>query len=740
MNRPISLLLAASLASPLAAQCYNPSIGSSLGAGDDTIHTVSLGFSFTMPSGATVTSVSIDSNGRITAPGAAGASDFTPSSGEFTAQTMICPYWDDLAPQDGGGLHFGTNGSTAVITWLDTPLFGGGSGPFTVQCELRSNNTFTLYYDQRAPSSDSLCGASAGFGAAQLNLSDAIGGSINSPSKTAFQDFGTFDLADASFDYSSNGAGYLITGTDCMSPPIPPVDTSAPTNLPDDTPANAPSLFVPGLDIEARMDASYQNNADSDRVAVSMQTTACNPGSVIGTWIPQPNPNHPLICQMYLRLVNGRMEQISDWGYVKHSFASTNSNGCGGGCQNPGSGQLLGLNCSDTYGAGLNASRNWAGPSWEINAFTGDWNAFGSHWDRGWPQTTPDGSGTTANAPNATAFRCIIENDKLSDPSAQYFGMNFYIHQWEPEANRENNMSHRPLNITVGNTSSLGNRQAGTVLNRWPGARVESVANYENGVTPRDGRFYVACVVTQLADGWYHYEYAVHNRDNHGRNGQFSVPLCPNARVRDIDFKDIDLDGANEWISSVQSNRLQWDAPAGNAQPWNTVFNFWFDSDAAPGDGQIDIVQATPQINADAILSLTNDAPVVQANINVPAGCGGLDMWPNAQATIPSNPGMVINGAANGATVGVLLSVTQNIVNFGGCDFLLADIPFALTATAGGTGSATIVVPVNNDPGLEGARLHMQGVELAIGGSFLGVANLSNVVEMRIGNNTSGCN
>jgi hypothetical protein len=301
-------------------------------------------------------------------------------------------------------------------------------------------------------------------------------------------------------------------------------------------------------------------------------------------------------------------------------------------------------------------------------------------------------------------------------------------------------MSSLRINIGATSTTATGPILYGTVLQRYTGARLESAHNVDAGGLVRDGRFYVAVLVTPLPDGWFHYEYAVHNRDNHGRNGTFRVPLCPSGWVRNAGFEDVDNDPSNDWTIARQGNVLTWDSPAGNAQPWNTIFNFWFDSDAAPENGAIEIVQAMPQVGAEPMLAIPSDVPTRQANAFVAAGCGALALWPNGIATLPSPQlALRLNGVASGAACGVLLSDALTLVPVPtACVFMVPDIGVALGATAVGT-TATFPLPMPLDPGLEGADLFLQGVELAVGGALLDVANLSNVVQLRIGNATSGC-
>src|SRR5262249_30063091 len=83
-------------------------------------------------------------------------------------------------------------------------------------------------------------------------------------------------------------------------------------------------------------------------------------------------------------------------------------------------------------------------------------------------------------------------------------------------------------------------------------------------------------------DGFYHYEIALHNRDNKNGVGALHVPKCTGARVRSLGFRDIDADASDDWTATVGTNEVVF---AGAPQLWNTIYDFWFDCDAAPGSG-----------------------------------------------------------------------------------------------------------------------------------------------------------
>src|SRR5204863_2573276 len=100
-------------------------------------------------------------------------------------------------------------------------------------------------------------------------------------------------------------------------------------------------------------------------------TNACNPGCIPVSWISSTN-QHPVVAQNMYRLMNGRFEQIG-MSWLKHTFLSTNSPGCGNCQQPPNGGAQLGVGCTDAYYSGLNGQQDRLGPRSQVNATTGSY-------------------------------------------------------------------------------------------------------------------------------------------------------------------------------------------------------------------------------------------------------------------------------------------------------------------------------------------------------------------------------
>ena len=228
------------------------------------------------------------------------------------------------------------------------------------------------------------------------------------------------------------------------------------------------------------------------------------------------DPRHPLISSLVCRQSDGRFVQISNRSHVKHAFLSTNSGGCGS-CRNPGTGTLLGPGCSDTYGAGLNASRYYLGPADEIDPWLGAWDPRCSYFDRGDPRVSPPqdcDSRRSLTSSQTSRFNSIknrvqIRDDDLNVANARYFYGAYYVFQREHESVRENNSRTREFQPRWNGSqwsfpNAGGGPIDGTMLRQWSGAQISSSTNGTD-----DGRIFVAVKVTGPdSNGIYRYEYA----------------------------------------------------------------------------------------------------------------------------------------------------------------------------------------------------------------------------------------
>jgi len=360
----------------------------------------------------------------------------------------------------------------------------------------------------------------------------------------------------------------------------------------------------------------------------SVQNDMCNPGSVVIPWSAAMAENHPKFGFIVARESGTRMVQISDRSFAKHAFLSLNSNsGPCLPCTNPGTGSVMGVGCADAYANSNNGDRTWLGPADEIDPWLGTWNHIGSYFDRGDPDVGPpsnaDGlrslTGTQISAFDSVKNRVTITEHEATVVGTYYFQIHL-VHQGEAVGNRGDNIMNRGVSFTFNGTSwstgVVGSAVSGSVLTRWTGATNSTAGNGTS-----DGRFLVAVKVTGPTGGLYHYEYAVHNIDNSRGGASLRIPVCPSARVLNPGFRDIDTNSLNDWLFSRSSSEIAFTAPATNPQNWNTLFNFWFDSDAAPVASSVSIDEA--RIGAGALsVSVASRTPGLSTTTYLGDGCG----------------------------------------------------------------------------------------------------------------------
>ena len=489
-------------------------------------------------------------------------------------------------------------------------------------------------------------------------------------------------------------------------------------------------------------------------LGLAFQNTLCNPGTIPVEWRAPMLPDHPKFSFMVAREVDGRIVQLSDWSYCKHAFLSLNSgptSPCSGSCiQPPAGGQQLGIQCSDVYTAGNNASRTYLGPPVEIDPWLGTWNPVGSYFDIG----DPAQSGYPATADGVRSLnQAVFTGDPVENrvtlreadvQTAVGTGVPLFfqiqvIHEGEPVGNRGNNIMSRPFTLTktasAWSTSTTGSASFGSIMSRWSGANMTMAGNGND-----DGRFAIAVKVSGPTNGIWHYEYVVHNIDNNRGGASFRLPVCNGARVTNFGFRDIDTDPLNNWTPTYANGEVAFTAPANNPQNWNTLYNFWFDCDVAPTSGNATIDQA--RVGPGALtVSVPTTVPGLQPALYLGAGCG-----------VPTGE-LVINGIPSAGNAGFALSVTgeansavlvyfsESDINLGlggGCNLFLDPNVMALAAVVGldGAGAGSLPIPVA--PGQVPATLTFQGATLLSTPPLFGLIGLTNGLKVRFA--STGCN
>jgi len=512
------------------------------------------------------------------------------------------------------------------------------------------------------------------------------------------------------------------------------------------TTALSQSNAVPGTDISVydvgtpvvygRIGPAYPNGTAGVAIGHSM----ANCGSVHVPWFGQQNgvmvEPYPKIAFLLARESEGRMVQVSGKSFMKHSRIAFNFSGGGpcGPCQS-GPPQTFRIGCYDIYGAGFNGSRTNLGPTTEVDPWLGTWNPLGSYFDIGDPsQPNYPAPADAVQSLDTFGFdqvknRMEVPEIELSTPGS-FYGQNQVVVIGEPVANRDNNIVSASMDFWWSgswNAAHGGNVQFGSVLTRWTGATTSTGQNGND-----DGRFLVAVKVTGPVDGMWHYEYAVHNLDNHRGGASLRIPVCPTARVENLGFRDIDQDGLNDWSMTRNGSSIDFLASATNPLDWNTFYNFYFDSDAAPISGDVSIDQARLGPGALSV-DVATTVPGLLGTVHLGAGCGSPEpsLFANGVPSSP-NPNYGVDVRATPSSQVVLVFSSQAATApIGGCTLFVDDTQVLsshlLNVDANGAASYAIPVP----PGLLPVDLAVQGFEVRSGGPLLGFLAASNGLLIR---------
>ena len=331
--------------------------------------------------------------------------------------------------------------------------------------------------------------------------------------------------------------------------------------------------------------------------AFSLGTSSCNVGNQNVVWQAFPSNLHPAIAQSIYKYKNGRLEQIG-MSWLKHGFTALTLNICGCGCSGQG-GSVLGVGCSDPYTASRNGSQGGLGPRWQVNANTGFFPTNGP--------ANPPWSGSTARR-----LRVKSSDLEVSGPGVSFWVECQYVTQDDATAgNQNNNASHRQANLTGGpnefSISLTGSTQRMLpAISVWK--KLDPAVVQSNIEIPNEGLIILSSRATSLGDGQWHYEYAIQNVNSDYSVQAFSVPVPQGAVLSNIGFHDVDYhswDGqgsmndstkknfdGSDWPAAEGSSSITWATDLfennnnANAIRWGTMYNFRFDSDLPPQNGE----------------------------------------------------------------------------------------------------------------------------------------------------------
>jgi hypothetical protein len=394
---------------------------------------------------------------------------------------------------------------------------------------------------------------------------------------------------------------------------MPPMPHAVGPGVPNLVPG--PDVIVGDVEDVAQFDAPV-----GTQVGLAIGTDSCNNGDQPVDWFALPQTDHPLVPQNLYRMSGGvtndeRFEQIGQ-SWMKHTFLALEDFVCGtcntSGCQ---TGSHLCPGCSDPYVSGLNGDQNSIGSRAWVNPFTGSF-----------PSNANDHSG---HVHNGVSHRILVETSDLmpsGNPGATYFGEAAYISPHEytwcqshpAECNMFNNFSYRQFSVTGGPTFFNFSAVSSTVrmqpaIQAWvaTGATVQQ-AEPDPG---NDGIFFVGYKVTGPTAGVWHYDYAVFNMNLDRAIQSFEVvfPGFP-PDLSNIGFHappqhpgwahdgtegDVGY-SSTPWTFTLNGpppfpNSAVWNCETfaqnqnANAIRWGTLYNFRFDSPAAPATSTANI-------------------------------------------------------------------------------------------------------------------------------------------------------
>ncbi len=400
---------------------------------------------------------------------------------------------------------------------------------------------------------------------------------------------------------------YLVKG-ETKSTTMPPMQHAIDPGVPNLVPG--PDVIVGDIENVAQFSVPV-----GTQVGLAIGTDSCNNGDQPIDWFALPQTDHPLVPQNLYRMSGGldnqeRFEQIGQ-SWMKHTFEALEDTVCGtcntSGCQ---TGTHLCPGCSDPYVSGLNGDQNQIGSRAWVNPFTGSF-----------PSNANNHSG---HSHDSVSHRIRVETSDLlpsKNPGATYYGEAAYItpHEYTwcqahpGECNMFNNYSYRQFSVSGGPTFFNFSAVSSTVrmepaIQAWAntGATLQQVEPDPGN----DGLFFVGYKVTGPDAGMWHYEYAIFNMNLDRAIQSFEVvyPFFP-ATLNNIAFHAPPQepgwanDGTfnNEGYSSAPWSftkgvmSVTWNCETfaqnqnANAVRWGTIYNFRFDSPAAPATSTANI-------------------------------------------------------------------------------------------------------------------------------------------------------
>ena len=329
-------------------------------------------------------------------------------------------------------------------------------------------------------------------------------------------------------------------------------------------------------------------------MAYSFGTTLCNVGDTELTW---NESLHPIVSQTLYRLADGQLHQIGV-GFAHHPTPPLSGNACGLGCT-PAGINALGAGCSTTSSSFIHGLQETLGPRLEVDPFTGFFP---------FPYTS------IGQAGDAIYKRVQVELSDISDPNALYFVETQVISESETmPLSRTNNTSYRQVLFTpgTGTVSMTGPTYAQQpAIFAWRdhgfgiGMPDASVLISQASI-PSDGVIHVGSKATELGNGDWRYDLAIHNQNAASNPSwiEHSIGAAADAHgfvfagVDQHDDVDGDIDDA-QWVREelMCGTSIEWSAegfisdPLANSIRWGTTYGFSFVTTSAPASSAVDAI------------------------------------------------------------------------------------------------------------------------------------------------------
>lgn len=432
--------------------------------------------------------------------------------------------------------------------------------------------------------------------------------------------------------------------------------------------------------------------------AFSVGTTSCNVGTQDLSWVASTN-QHPVIALNMYKVKDGRIEQIG-MSWLKHGFTALTQNLCGT-CNGHG-GSVLGVGCSDPYGAGLNGSQSGLGPRSEVNASTG-YFLFP-------PQHMPSYPATIGRRIQVAH----ADLDPALNSGARYFVEGHYVTPDDALAgNGRNNASYREVTVTPNggsyNLALIGATQrTKPAILAWQD--LDSRVVIQEIDVASDGRIQVGLRAIDLRNGRYRFEYAVHNLNSDRSVRRFSVPLPPGASLTNMTFHDVDYHSnevysTTDWSASSAGGIATWNTATyasninANAIRWSTTYSFSFESDMVPSMVELELFKPGPAPSVIQVPLFSQPCPLGGGNSGGGGGPGTYNLDTNAAydfVDISSN-GFAGPSSDDGnvvAPIGFPFTFFGNVIN----DVVINSNGMIYLNTQSGSYYQNTLVPGGGDP------------------------------------------